>query len=120
MLGDGVFQDRPAIGFLARAGPDSPLIEHFPSSDAWFAFPDYLQDGRVAFIEVDSHYARSADLSWPILEPRDLFIGDQHVPLQIPQLRWAAWAPDGSQLALLIPLATGSYENELRVITTTE
>jgi hypothetical protein len=118
-LGNAGVQDRPAVGFVARAGPDSTLIERFPSSDAWFTFPDHLEDGRVAYIEVEPRYAGSADRGWPLIEPGSLVVGDDRVPIDIPQMHWAAWATDGSWVAVLVPMRSDVLENELRVVATT-
>jgi hypothetical protein len=43
------------------------LLERFPNSEAWFAFPDYLNDGRMAFIEVEPRYG-FPDLGWTIFK----------------------------------------------------
>ncbi len=90
--------------------------EHLPSSDAWFAFPHWLQDGRIAFLEVEPRYPEQSDRVPSIYESRHLVVGEQRLGLSIRHIITAAWAPSGTWVAFLVPVALDGIENELEII----
>lgn len=92
---------------------------HLPATDAWFTFPDWLQDGRIAFIEVEASYPEQTDFGPPIIASKQLVIGEQTVKKNGCHVIATVWAPDGSRVASLTPIAFDTIENELQMFLTT-
>ncbi len=87
-------EDQRRVGAPAEAEAVR-LAQQPAGAHAWYIFPAWLADGRYAWLEADP--AASGDYTFALVRA---VIGGQATPLEMPFVSGAAWAPDGSALAL--------------------
>jgi hypothetical protein len=87
----------PQWGFVAKAGPETVLETHLGDVETWRVFPAWLADGRLAYLEAEA----SASTSNAFAVQRAV-IGQQAVPLEQAYVHGAAWASNGSAVALCV------------------
>lgn len=105
----------PALGFIVRSKAALLVREFQPNEHAWYVFPGWLADGRYAYLEAAPSYPAAG--SQTLFRLRRAVVGEQPVADLDQAASAAAWAPDGSALALIVQSETGKLPDQVMVIT---
>jgi Tol biopolymer transport system component len=101
----------PARGFVVQGDPVTVLEARFGNEEAWYVFPTWLEDGRYAYLE-----ATSRDSDPQTYAVRQAVIGQQTMPIELVYVRGAAWATNGSAVALCVADHPGSPSSKVRIL----
>jgi hypothetical protein len=102
----------PVRGFVVQSNPVTVLEARFGDERAWYVFPTWLADGRYAYLE-----ATSRDNDPQTYAIRRAVVGQQVLPMERAYVRGAAWAGDGSAVALCVTNGPGSASSEVLILT---
>ena len=102
----------PARGFVVQGDPVTVLEARFGDEKAWDVFPTWLANGRYAYLE-----ATSRDSDPQTYAIRRVVVGQQTMPTEPVYVRGAAWATDGSAVALCVADGLGSPSSKVRILT---
>jgi WD40 repeat protein len=102
----------PARGFVVQGDPVTVLEARFGDEEAWYVFPTWLANGRYTYLEVTP---RDSDPQTYAI--RQAVVGQQVMPIELAYVRGAAWAIDGSAVALCVANGPGSPSSEVLILT---
>ncbi len=104
----------PAMGFILRSSPENILEEHPGSSQAWFMYPAFLTDGRLAYLEAEGREPEPP--GYGLVKVRRILMENRDPIDWTGIIGAAAWSPDGSTLALAVPSGEGGLANHVKMI----
>ena len=102
----------PAHGFVVQGDPTTVLESRSGNGEAGYVFPTWLADGRYAYLETT--FRDSDPQTYAI---RQAVIGQQAIPMELVYVRGAAWATNGSAVALCVADGPGSPSSKVRILT---
>jgi hypothetical protein len=102
----------PARGLVVKGDLETVLEARFGDAEAWYVFPTWLVDGRYAYLE-----ATPRDSDPQTYAIRQAVVGQQAMPMEVAYVRGAAWATDGSAVALCVTNGPGSLSSEVLILT---
>ena len=101
----------PQWGFAVKDGPQGPVDAHLGTLETWYLFPAWLADGRYAYLEANA--AASTESAFTV---QRAVAGSQATATQPAIVHGAAWAPDGSAVALCVSDSLTSLPTEVTIL----